>query len=629
MRGLYALERGENPRGKDGSMSRRTSEWIAVHEDLAGFTSRKRETRNLGALIGITLAERDAIARERARAFQERLEVVRAVARRVLWPQRVDGSPLGFTLEGDTWIVHPDGGLGRTLACAPELSGLLARVSDPCAPAPAEASRRDLLEAGFLALWMPSATNWQPMRVVELRGPARLEVARAARLDGAARGGATVLVLLRRDRYESLLGDVMAPFGLSPTAHEEWIDSGLYEQSFALALASRGCGLARGRAGARSDEIAAILIRDLEARGREMEAAGDRLGSERKKVAAIVEALRFRRLLPDGVFAVGAAQGGARDREAFERLVLSRASERVASPHPLEPGVLDRVIRSTFAGLSEHGRDLVRIVAFPKGGAVPEAIGRAMHEALYGVDGEGGFLGAFEGKRFREYIERSGEGSGSNGATELRVAEEVELKDWLAGAAVPAGTLGSFLAERLEMEGRYRREKGAWVNDGGRPVPAGAMVRILRNIASVFGRFFLRFADTHPVTMILLARSGRRPAEDAFRAVGRAAAHLVLAARSYGLTSVVKTGPLDLAGPAIAGILSSTLRNGKDAEYGKGVETGEWTPALLAQIGLPLAGSDWVGSPEEGHNGLQERMRDRRPPRADSTDHFVPDIPRR
>jgi hypothetical protein len=33
-----------------------------------------------------------------------------------------------------------------------------------------------------------------------------------------------------------------------------------------------------------------------------------------------------------------------------------------------------------------------------------------------------------------------------------------------------------------------------------------------------------------------------------------------------------------------------------------------------------------VGSPEEGHDGLQERMRDRRPPRADSIDHFVPDI---
>ena len=603
--------------------------WMSARGDLARFSARKRAIQNLGALIGITLPARDAIARERAEAFQDRVKGARALSHRVLWPQRLDGSPLGFTLEGDTWIIHPDGKLGRELACAPEFSGLLRPLSRPRAVAVGPAAREDLLEAGFLALWMPSATNGQPIRVIEVRGPARLHVARVAGLGEAAGQGATLAVLLRRDRYESLLGDVMAPFGLAPTAHEEWIDSGLYEESFSLALASRGCGVRRGRAGAERDAIAGMLVGDLRARLREMQAAGDSLSTEREKIADIVASLESGRLLPDTILAVGPGEDIPRPRDAFARIVLSRASERVASPYPLPPGLLEEVIDQTLRGPGDHAGDLVRMVVFPKESAVPAAIGQAMHEAMYGADDEGGLLGAFEGRRFREHLDRLGGRSEPADRAGLRVTEEVELKDWLARTPLPAGAFGPALAERLGLEGRYRIEGGVWVNEIGRPVSAGAMVRILRNIASVFGRFFLRFADTHPVTMLLLARTGHAPLEDAFRAVGQAAAHLVLAARSRGLTSVVKTGPLDLAAPAIGGILATALKAGADPACGRGIEAGEWAPALVAQIGWPLAGSDWVGTPEKGHDGLQERIRDRRPPRADSVDHFVPDLAER
>ena len=101
---------------------------------------------------------------------------------------------------------------------------------------------------------------------------------------------------------------------------------------------------------------------------------------------------------------------------------------------------------------------------------------------------------------------------------------------------------------------------------------------------------------------------------------------LTFLSRAQGASSIIKSGPIDLARDPIAAILAENpddlahLRPWHDPLVAK-----TYLPAMTFQVGMPLTGSDVVeaGTPGE-HTGLEERKRDKRPPREDFAWHYMP-----
>jgi hypothetical protein len=96
--------------------------------------------------------------------------------------------------------------------------------------------------------------------------------------------------------------------------------------------------------------------------------------------------------------------------------------------------------------------------------------------------------------------------------------------------------------------------------------------------------------------------------------------------RAEGASSIIKTGPIDLARDPIAVILAENPDGLPHLRAWKApLEAGRLLPAMTFQVGMPLAGSDVIdaGTPGE-HTGYEERKRDKRPPREDFTWHYLP-----
>ena len=98
--------------------------------------------------------------------------------------------------------------------------------------------------------------------------------------------------------------------------------------------------------------------------------------------------------------------------------------------------------------------------------------------------------------------------------------------------------------------------------------------------------------------------------------------------RAEGASSIIKTGPIDLARDPIRAILAEN----PDAlphltDWHADLAAAALQPAMTFQVGMPLTGTDLVdaGTPGE-HSGLEERKRDKRPPREDFTYHYLPPL---
>jgi hypothetical protein len=270
---------------------------------------------------------------------------------------------------------------------------------------------------------------------------------------------------------------------------------------------------------------------------------------------------------------------------------------------------------------------------------VPRRIGQAMFEALYGVGaepeskagGEGGILTAVT---VRNYLLNVGQKDPAWLADRLPAGwgnlADMELRKLAKDVPVRADDLGRYLRERILRDGKYKIAGELVTDQEGRPLTVPLLVRMLKSLAGTFGNFFLKFQNTHPQNAVLLADVTRPDSHKTYRAVGKAAAVLTFLSRALGASSIIKSGPIDLARDPIARILAENpgdlphLRPWKE-----GLTSGTLLPALTFQVGMPLAGSDVVeaGTPGE-HTGLEERKRDKRPPREDFTWHYLPVLER-
>lgn len=577
---------------------------------LAEFAAQRRLQGRTGRLIGLDLAGRDALWAEEHAAFQAAAEAAQAQG-----GGEVDGAGLSLVDGGDTWVLDGQGQWSRHLSESQGLAPFLAQVAQapaPQGPAPLAPQLAALDEAS----WAPSATNGQPMRAW-LLNPADAPHWRALLGDAAWPEGATGWLLVRKRKYDSLMGDVFEPFGLEVTAREESIDAGIFAASLAWGLAARGLGQVESvLAPAQRAQARDLALKSLEA-----------LGPDAGPVAEeILQGLRSGARLVDALVAVGQGPASAPLWPEWPALVGARSTQRVASPsRPLGAEVEAQLWAEALASLPPGSQpEAFRLVGFDRAQASPAAIGRAMFDRLYGEGadpesrqgGEGGILSGATLRNLLLEAERR-----QPGAVAAQLGPDWEgLEDKALAVAAKAFALGPqmlgpHLLARLGAEGRYVIEGDRLMDARGQCLSAPTAVRLMKSLAATFGRHFLAFQTTHPRNAVILANDTVGESHLQWRLAGRLAAALSYLARARGLSAIVKTGPVDLAPMGVAEALATNLDALPDLDgLAQGLRSGQWRPSFTFQVGWPLAGSERIGGPE-GHDGFEERRRDKRPPR--------------
>lgn len=604
---------------------------------LHRFEAQKRAETFTGSLLGIGLPERDRVLAAEFERFDADLARAKEEAARTGQRVPVDGSRISLTEGGDTWWVHPDGTMEREYSAFEGFDRLVAVLGHPPELDPSRpVDPGVLLRAAYHAFWSPSATNWQPTRVIELEGEARTRLMELAGWPTAT--ALPALVLLRRDHYESLLGDVLEPYGLAVTAREEAIDVGIFAET--LAMSALGHGLTFKEHVFTPEEVQAareLLDRELRSRRDRLQGAGPEVEAERAKIDGLLDYLARGKYLPDSVMLVG--QPAARATagfEQFEALIDAHSTQRVASPtREFSKEETDLLWQRTLAALPAHERPTVEFVFFHWNEQTPPAIGGAMFEALYGVGadpdtktgGEGGLLTAVTVRNYLQHLAKTEpDYVRANVGEDWEAMSDAELQKATRGLGVRAADIGRYLRERILRDGKYQVTDGTITDTTGKPLSIPVLVRLNKSLASTFGNFFLKFQNTHPQNGVLLANTRAGEAHWVYRTVGKAAAVLTYMSRAMGASSIIKTGPIDLAREPIRQILVANLdRKPEVASLHDALAAGAMQPAMTFQVGYPLAGSDIIdrGTPGE-HSGYEERRRDKRPPRDRFVDHYLP-----
>lgn len=604
------------------------------HAEVAAFTDTKRAASLTGRLLGLNLPARDEVLAAEFARFDAEIEAAKARAASGGEPVAVDGAAISLTDGGDTWLVWPDGRLTREYSKHPGFDAFLAQLADPPAVDWHRAPpRAQLLEAAYHAFWSPSATNWQPIRVLEVTGEARDALASIAGFEVPA-ADFPLLLLLRREHYESLLGDVLEPFGQEVTAREESIDAGIFAHTLAMSALAQGLTAREHEfTPAQREAARPIVLAEIERRLEMPSGADADVRASLLKVREFLEAGRYH---PDALVAVGHPAGEVRPYPAFDALIREHSTQRVASP-AAEFGhdAMMRIWEASRDTLPPADRDLVAFADFSWHEKVPAAIGQAMFESLYGpgadpetkAGGEGGLLTAINvGNYLRHADKTSAAWLDERLPAGWRELDEEALRKAAKDLPFRRQDLGRYMLERILRDGKYRVEGDMVVDDRGRPLTVMLLVRMFKSLAATFGNFFLKFQNTHPQNAVLLADATHPDPHHVWRAVGKAAAVLTYLSRAEGASSIIKTGPIDLARDPIAATLAANpddlpqLRPWKTR-----LERRELLPAMTFQVGMPLAGSDVIeaGTPGE-HTGYEERRRDKRPPREDFKTHYFP-----
>jgi hypothetical protein len=615
------------------------TELLTPFSHLVHFTEHMRQASLTGRLVGLNLPERDRVLADLFVTFDAALERAREEAARTGRPVEVDGAPISLTDGGDTWTVHPDGRMTRAYERFPGFEGFLAQVADrPPLDWARPADRRQLLETAYFGFWSPSATNWQPTRVLEVQGAARDAFCRLAGWP-VPEGHFPLLVLLRRDHYESLLGDVLEPFGLEVTAREESIDAGIFAQTMVLTALSQGLtALEHEFEAAQRPEAKAIVDAELTVRLATLEGATDPLlVQERETLSQILDFLGRDKYIPDAVFAVGHPTRDITPYALFPRVIGEHSTQRVASPNAeFGHDAVMRIWEVARDTLPPGDRPLVQFADFSWHEKVPSRIGQAMFESLYGVGadpetkagGEGGILTAVTVKNLLLHTAKSApDYVEAHAPAGWRDMDENELRKAVREMPTRAQDLGKYMRERILRDGKYVVRDG-WIVDQehDRPLSVPLLVRMMKSLAGTFGNFFLKFQNTHPQNAVLLADTTQADRHHAYRVVGKAAAVLTYLSRAEGASSIIKTGPIDLARDPIGRILAENPDGLPQLKpWAEPLNAGTLLPAMTFQVGMPLAGSDVIepGTPNE-HTGYEERRRDKRPPREDFTWHYMP-----
>jgi hypothetical protein len=610
---------------------------------LYRFTEAKRQKSLTGRLLGIGLPERDAILGPIFERFDAEIAAAREEAARTGKAIAVDGSAISLTDGGDTWWIHPDGQMTREYSAFPGFGAFLATLGQrPALDFSRSVEPEVLLRAAYNGFWSPSATNWQPVRVLELTGDARNAFMALAGWPSTTIA-IPLWVLLRRDHYESLLGDVMEPFGLAVTAREESLDVGIFAHAAAMTAQSEGLTSCEHVFEASQLPEATRLLRAEIARRQALlgkPAADTPEATEASKLETLATLLDAGKYLPDSLMAIGhPAQASNVTFPGFGDLIDQHSTQRVASfSREFGKAETETIWEQTLASLLPEERPCVNWAFFHRSEQTPNEIGLAMFAALYGegADAEtkaGGMGGMLTATTVRNYLTQIAESDPAYIQSILPEGWEdlsdADLQKATRQVAVRTQDVGRFLLERILRDGKYVSENGILQDTGGKPLSVPVLVRMTKALASTFGNFFLKFQNTHPQNAVLLANLDCGFEEhQVFRTVGKAALALTYAARALGASSIIKSGPIDLAREPIARILEQnldqhpTLATQRDA-----LASGRISPAMTFQVGYPLTGSELVdaGTPNE-HSGLDERKRDKRPPRADFRLHYLPSL---
>ncbi len=610
---------------------------------LFQFTEAKRRNSLTGRLLGLGLPERDALLSGIFERFDAAIEAARAEAARTGKPVSVDGSQISLTDGGDTWWVHPDGTLTREYDAFPGFGDFLATLGNRPAVDFSRPVAQDVrFRAAYNGFWSPSATNWQPVRVVELDGEVRRAFMELAGWNPEAIA-IPLWVLLRRDHYESLLGDVMEPFGLAVTAREESLDVGIFAQAAAVTAMSEGLTSTEHVFPSNQLAEATRLLRaefDRRLAKLGQPAEDTPAGMEVSKLKTLAAMLDAGKYVPDSLLAIGhPEQPTGVTFEPFGAIIDQHSTQRVASlARDFGKAETELIWEQTVASLQPHERHCVTWTFFHRDQKTPYEIGAAMFAALYGegADAEtkaGGEGGMITSATLRNYLQEIAKRDPAYIQTILpddwKDMSDADLQKATRQVAVRTQDVGRFLLDRILRDGKYVSENGRIQDTSGKPLSLPVLVRMGKTLASTFGNFFLKFQNTHPQNAVLLANLDCGLDEhQVFRTVGKVGFGLTYAARALGASSIIKTGPIDLAREAIAKILISNPDNDPAlAGMRAAIQNGRLSPAMTFQVGYPLTGSELVdaGTPNE-HTGHDERKRDKRPPRDDFRRHYLPSL---
>jgi len=543
------------------------------------------------------LAHRQAVAalsEARARAKAEKQEVP------------VDASRLSGVNGGDVWVVSPDGKARRELEMFP---GVEAQLLDPgrrfteLRPCSTLTRARPLLaRCAYNGLWSPSGTNWQPIRSLELLDT------EVARLIGSPPGSCGLLVLARR-RYQSILSDIAGLCGFEQASHAEHIDLGIWLLCAEQTACSHGWELSATRiADKEREECTRELISILGERvnnlsGPQNKAAQELLRSVQAGdhyPAYILLPSEGRPLVVDERF-----PGGLRPSH-FDRLIQARSTQRVASPEgELEAETLGWLFKKAQDFTPDKIRSALACPVFTRNDEFPVEVGKAMHE---GIEGSRGLMHRANLSRLKSYLCFCRDLPDE--LSKWTQVDEEHLEFRGRDVALPAHLVPAHICEKLQ-EGGHFRLKGEYLMDHrDRPLSPVRLMKLVRMMARSFGKFFLTFQNTHPLLGVVMA-----PADPAaYRTVGRLVAHMTFLSRARGQVSIIKSGPLEIAGEAIRRQLRKRVRTAEKLE-----------PVVTFQVGLPLGPDEIVskGQPDE-HDGAKERLLDRRAPRAPLSSHYIP-----
>lgn len=609
---------------------------INALDELQNFCEKTKTWGVVGALIGKTLSERNVVLEKEWENFNKAMAEAIEKAKSTGQPVEVDGSGVSLANGGDTWIFNPDGTMDRKFSTFPGFDKILPIIEKESELNPDKAvPREEVFMAAFNALWGPSATNWQPVMVMEIEPSLQEVFIQHFKLKTEANPNLPLILLLRREHYDSLLGDVMEAFGFAVTAKEESIDVGIYEEILKMSLVSKGLGfhchsvddsMMPGAKRLVEDDLK-IKINAL----KETEESSRLIKEELKKLETTLDFLKRGKYFPDALFQIGypVNETGV-IFDGFDQLTLERTTQRVASSTgEISEEDVQLVIDNCLKAMTPEEREKVHISKFTWHDKAVIDIGAGMFEALYGKGADpetkrGGEQGFLSGMTVRNYITNLKNNDPEIlpffSLEQLENMPEADLKTMARETILYDRHIGPYLLERMTLDGKYIvHEDGKIVSEKGKEVSVALMVKLLSGIASTFGNFFLKFKNTHPITLLISGKEAEtlQTQNFNFKAVGKLGAIISYEVRRQGYTAITKTGPIDLAMEQIRDILvAHHSKNPKEQEIAQGLKSKAWSPAMVFQFGYPLKGSDIIdkGTSEE-HNGLEERKRDKRPTR--------------
>ncbi|MBN1655284.1 MAG: hypothetical protein JXA30_16075 [Deltaproteobacteria bacterium] len=575
----------------------------------------------LGELTEKSDSQLDLFFREAHREAQKLLQDARRRAAEKKQEIVVDCRRLSGVNAGEWWVVDARGGVRKELERFAKVQSQLQtgrsvdRNYQPCALL--ETARPLLARAAYNGLWSPSGTNWQPIRTIELSAQ------EAGEITGKTTEHCALMVLARR-RYDSILGDIASLCGIEQTSHAEHIDLGIW--LFAAQETARGhgwvfeCQIFEPESKALVTQGVIRILSDRIAR------LAEPMRSSARDLLRSIEAADhypYCMLFPKAgdALRIDESVPGHLVPSDFDKLVETRSTQRVASPEgKLKPEQLQKLFQYAREFVTDPAARSILFPVFSSNDPFTESVGNAIYQA---VEGPEGLISKANYESLVHYLHRDLPRP-SEIATWAEKAES-DLETAGLNVALPARLIPMHIRAKLLKGGIYNQQGEFFFDRRERPLTPVRFVKFTRMILSSFVRYSLSFQNTHPVLGVLMTPTFPKDGPELYIAAGKIVAYMTFFSRTQGHVSIIKSGPPEIAAHAIRQLVSE---HALDQTIRGRAGRCEIDPILTFQIGLALGPDDIVskGKPEE-HNGLNERLLDKRASRAALFKHYIPSVP--